>query len=619
VSRIMAVFVGGLPAFVAGWCWILVGLASAAADPALQETSVPPSLRALERAAREPRLEDVLARLARLDVAPAQELAARSGLDLQDHRVLVEVSAEAGRSLDDVDVGFMTAQGAVIQKRSRNTLRLWVPLDRLRELAEGTAGLGVIRRPRLAHTAVIQSEAVALTGAGGWQGFGADGSGVKAAVIDAGFVGLAAAKAAGEVPLSAVERDESGAGMESDTQHGTAVTEVMYDMAPGAQLYLVHIRSNADLADAVDYCIGQGVQVINMSLAWFNFNHEDGVSYSPWTQGYLGISPITSMNEATGGGILPVVAAGNYAQGHYSGFFNDNGSGLHDFGGGDIGLTIYAIAGQTIIGALNWDAWPLTDQDFDLYLYRTSGNRRVASSSGDQETGLWPIPEEYISYTVPGGQTGYYFFVFSKWSATYTPHFEFFCPTHTILDWPVAAGSISTPADASACLAVGAMSRLNWTTGPQESFSSQGPTNQPLIKPDIIGADNCNSFTWGHWLGTSQASPHVAAAAVLVASRFGGFGPMEIRNYLQSSTIGMGAPGQDNVYGFGRLTLWGFGDLNHDCDRDTSDFGVLAGALSGPGQPAGTIEADLDGDGDCDLQDVAVFMSTLTGPGGGCP
>ena len=47
-------------------------------------------------------------------------------------------------------------------------------------------------------------------------------------------------------------------------------------MAPGAQLYLVCVATEVDLANAEVYAKGQGVQVINHSMAWFNSSKGDG-------------------------------------------------------------------------------------------------------------------------------------------------------------------------------------------------------------------------------------------------------------------------------------------------------------------------------------------------------
>ena len=122
------------------------------------------------------------------------------------------------------------------------------------------------------------------------------------------------------------------------------------------------------------------------------------------------------------------------------------------------------------------------------------------------------------------------------------------------------SGSFMSPADATGVMAVGAIASSSWTTGPQESFSSRGPTTNwngatPRIKPDIAGPDNVDSFTYGHWFGTSASSPHVAGAAALVWQRFPSFTVNQVQSYLEGNAIDMGTAGKDNIYGSGRLNL----------------------------------------------------------------
>ena len=114
------------------------------------------------------------------------------------------------------------------------------------------------------------------------------------AIIDARFTGLANAKAAGEIPAGAVERDESGLGMESGSDgHGVALAEIVHDMAPDAQLYLIRIADETDLEAAKDYCIANGIQVINHSLSWYGFNFFDGAAYSSMTPSPVAFSSIS--------------------------------------------------------------------------------------------------------------------------------------------------------------------------------------------------------------------------------------------------------------------------------------------------------------------------------------
>ena len=68
-----------------------------------------------------------------------------------------------------------------------------------------------------------------------------------------------------------------------------------------------------------------------------------------------------------------------------------------------------------------------------------------------------------------------------------------------------STSSISEPADAESVLAVGAIDYVNWTTGPLEEYSSQGPTNNwnssdSRIKPDIMGPVGVTTYTYGKFI-----------------------------------------------------------------------------------------------------------------------
>ena len=92
----------------------------------------------------------------------------------------------------------------------------------------------------------------------------------------------------------------------------------------------------------------------------------------------------------------------------------------------------------------------------------------------------------------------------------------------------------------------------------QESFSSQGPTIDGRIKPDIMGPDGVNTFSYGSdgFFGTSAAAPHIAGAAALIkSSNPENFTAQMLRNKLLEATVDLGERGKDNIYGEGRLDL----------------------------------------------------------------
>ena len=55
--------------------------------------------------------------------------------------------------------------------------------------------------------------------------------------------------------------------------------------------------------------------------------------------------------------------------------------------------------------------------------------------------------------------------------------------------------------------------------------------------------------------GTSAATPHVAGAAALVKQLYPAYTVAQLQNYIEGEALDMGAPGKDNLYGWGRLYL----------------------------------------------------------------
>ena len=122
--------------------------------------------------------------------------------------------------------------------------------------------------------------------------------------------------------------------------------------------------------------------------------------------------------------------------------------------------------------------------------------------------------------------------------------------------------SIGSPAESAnpGLLAVGAAPAFDTNT--IESYSSQGPTPDGRIKPDIVGVARAQSVSYrsaerpdGRWAGTSQSSPHVAGLAALVKQRFSQYSPQQVAGYLKSYAAERGEAGPDNVWGHGFARL----------------------------------------------------------------
>jgi len=445
--------------------------------------------------------------------------------------VTVVLESRPGRS-STANVASLSALGISrsAMEAGSNLIKVTVPLSQLSTLASQLSGVAFIRAPYTPYTLGTLSEGVGAIGADAYHAAGITGSGVKVAVIDLGFAGLSQAQARGDLPYSVVENDLTGSGLTSGTSHGTAVAEVIHDIAPDAELYLIKIADEVDLDQAVTYCLNNGIDIINHSLGWYNTNFYDGTGTIP-----------DIARRATTGGILWVNAAGNEAQSHWEGTFVDQDSD----GWLDQTMTFYASSGSSIVLYLTWNEWPYASTDYDLYLYDPSST--LIASSTKHQTGT-EEPTESIQLTA--SQSGTYTI---KISGSGSRKLELYNLYQTITP-AIASSSILAPANAAEVVAVGAIDYSHYTTGPQEPYSSQGPTNDGRTKPDLAAPDNVTTGTvpYTTFPGTSGAAPHASGAAALLLSAEPTLNGSALRSRLLSQTIPMGSA---NIYGYGRLYL----------------------------------------------------------------
>ena len=107
--------------------------------------------------------------------------------------------------------------------------------------------------------------------------------------------------------------------------------------------------------------------------------------------------------------------------------------------------------------------------------------------------------------------------------------------------------------------------RTHWRLAPPTSrttrlrpYSSQGPTIDRRVKPDITGFDNVasNLDQFSSFSGTSAGAPHVAGAAALIKSANSNLDAAALQAQLESRATGIaaGAP-PTNQLGHGLLAL----------------------------------------------------------------
>jgi hypothetical protein len=311
--------------------------------------------------------------------AAALSVARTNSLAVSGDSVLVIVEAsDLARAETSV-----TASGAKIEGSAGNLVQILATPTELAGLLSAP-GVDYVRAPlpHVADAVPVTDEAVTSTNAGGLQAVGDNGAGVKIAVIDVGFAGLAAAQGTGDLPTVTGPINDCEGNVKG-TNHGTAVAEIVHKMAPAAQLYLYCIGTEVDLATAEGQVKAAGIKIVNHSVSWFNDGRGDGTSPAGM--------PDATVKDANTHGILWVNSAGDYAQQHWSGTFQNNGSGDNLFATGDIGNDFTVPLGDHVCAYLKWDNWPASSQDYDLFLVQKSSGAIFGQSTNTQNGSQAPI------------------------------------------------------------------------------------------------------------------------------------------------------------------------------------------------------------------------------------
>jgi hypothetical protein len=398
-------------------------------------------------------------------------------------------------------------------------------------------------------------DGIAATNAASWHSAGYDGAGVKVAVIDAGFSGYAGLLGTA-LPASVTAIDHCGGRLATSpaaggSERGTAVAEIVHQMAPGAELYLICADSVPGLAQAGRDALAVGARIVVHSVGWFNTSRGDG-SGGPG-------SPDAVVAEARAHGILWVNAAGDEGQSHWSGAFrSDPGNpDLHLFQNTDALNRITLASQQEACVGLKWDSWPVTSEDFDLFLVRASTGETVASSLDDQAGGLH-LPTEELCYTNPG-PSAEFGLVIVRFSATGSPRLDLIVDQGgPALQYRTVAGAVAEPASSPNAIAVGA---LCWSAGAPESTNSLGPTIDGRDKPELLGPDRVSTVTYGPsdsmsshcgdagFRGSAAGAAHVAGAAALLLEKDPGLAPAGITALLEDAArqTGSSLPGEEGV------------------------------------------------------------------------
>ena len=418
---------------------------------------------------------------------------------------------------------------------------------------------------------------------------GISGVGTKLCALSDGVSSLAASVASGELPPVDVLPGQEGSGDE-----GTAMLEIMHDVAPGAALgFATAFNGDASFADNIRALRSQEhCDVIVDDVFYFN---EAAFQDGPIAQ---------SVNAVTADGALYFSSAGNEGNvgdgtaGHWEGNYVDSGQPIAKFAGGANNFAA-ATGGTQILEPLSagsagvpvtlWWNDPLgaAADDYDLYLLDASGN--VVSFSQNLQTGTQD-PTERVNTTAGGQRLAVVKFKgANKYLALSALRGRFTDTADGSLKAYVTPGETSGHSAAKDAFSVAAAPAADafpralepgdppnpagpfpgtFNSGTKiERFSSDGPRKiffnadgTPVAggsvirqKPDITAADGVSTSVAGFspFYGTSAAAPHAAAIAGLVLSGNPGMAPADVRQALTATAVDIGAPGVDNRTGAG--------------------------------------------------------------------
>jgi subtilase family protein len=449
-------------------------------------------------------------------------------------QVLVEVRLDSDE-VSDPALSIFTNHGATIRNSmSANLHEVWIPSNRLRELAAESSVTHITPARVARHVAGSKtSEGVAAGNADYWQTFNPayTGTGVTIAMID-GYdkTKVASLQTSGDWPptarLSCFDLENiatnppyaassctaSGFGSQGDP-HGNATMEIAYDVAPGATYRAYDTVTVGDWYSAIRDAAN--VNAVGGSLGAVKANVISASLAAPLDGIGDGTAIPGSIAEAAGfarnRGLLVVNAAGNERENHWGGLFQlaSGGSGFHTWSGSNtlynffgMGNSAYCIpSGTAILVQMYWNNWLksgthyVANHDYGLYLYQNVGSAgtpnwvSVAFSDFSQNGGVDQTPQEFIQYTTTTGITTggcstntsvYAVVVVRNAGTTANDNLQVFADAENStasypLNYQVTARSLDFPADSPNVFSIAAIDVANASNNPQEPFSSEGP------------------------------------------------------------------------------------------------------------------------------------------------
>ena len=504
----------------------------------------------------------------------------------KDEKGRVEVDI-AAKVTEELLASISLAGGKVISSFAQSeAVRAWVPLKDMEALAS-RADVTFIRPADKAITntgSVVSEGDYTHLASSARTMFNVSGTGVKVGVLSDSTDFLAQSQATGDLPNVTVITNAAGVlqnGFDGRSRkgEGTAMLEIVHDIAPGAELFFA-TASGGEAAFADNVRRLRNIYRCDIIV--------DDVGFplsSPFQDG----EGARAVSEVLADGALYFSSAGNEGNKNdgtssaWEGDFQEvvtDGIHHHMFGSTAFN-TVTRTQALANYAFLTWaDPLERSTNDYDLFVFDQTATKLLNAANNYQDSTTDPI-EAFVKL-----QPGYQIVIVRASGESRFLHLDVGrgrlsvstggrTKGHSAVEgaFSVAAVDVAKAGPTNAFI-VGAKNPVETSSsdGPRRMFfNSDGSAITPgnftstggtvRQKPDIAAADGGKTSFFGststkepgvfRFFGTSAAAPHAAAIAALLKSYNPSLTPAEIRTALTSTALDIEAPGVDRDSGYG--------------------------------------------------------------------
>ena len=533
--------------------------------------------------------------VARMPIDSIEGMAARPDI------IHIQTKAEAMTNSDPRPPEPLFSANSILGLRTE-----WAVSDRRMDLSERRARVRAFLNSHIATLTGSQTAESDVTHRSGLARSltGFNGAGITIGVLSDGVASRAARQASGDLPPTGPGPGTlnvlAGQAGPASGDEGTAMLEIVHDVAPGATLFFATgFSTNAQMATNIKALRTAGCDIIIDDLTYFNETpFQDGQVppvVSPGNAGAI-TQAVTDVTVGSQAGALYFSSAGN------SGNKNDNESGVwegdyvnagpagspipdppgpsvagdfHNFGGGATFDTLTA-DGRVL---LKWsDPLGASNNDYDLYVLNSAGTAVVVAADGAQNGNDDPVEDA-------GNRLAGERLVVVKFSGAdrflqlnTNRGLLSISTSGTVYGHNSSRNAMSVAATPAGPVQSGTsfpapFPFAHFTTNVVETFSSDGPRRifynadgtaitpgnvsstggEVLQKPDITAADGVTTTTPNFipFFGTSAAAPQAGAMMALLKDASPGSTNAQLIAAMRNSALDIEAPGADRDSGAG--------------------------------------------------------------------